>query len=43
MKYSPFNLKIMKTYYAECTVTFMDNLEEDPWVGSRLYRESKTK
>ena len=27
----------MKTYYAECTVNFTDNSEEEPWKSSETY------
>jgi len=27
----------MKTYYAECTVSFTDNSEKEPWKSSETY------
>ena len=27
----------MKTYYAECTVSFTDNSEEEPWKSNETY------
>ena len=27
----------MKTYYAECTVSFTDNSEKEPWESSETY------
>ena len=27
----------MKTYYAECTVSFTDNSEDEPWESSETY------
>ena len=27
----------MKTYYAECTVSFTDNSENEPWKSSETY------
>ncbi|MFW6243050.1 MAG: hypothetical protein ACOC2W_02730 [bacterium] len=27
----------MKTYYAECTVSFTDNSEDEPWKSSEIY------
>jgi len=27
----------MKTYYAECTVSFTDNSEDEPWKSSETY------
>lgn len=27
----------MKTYYAECTVIFTDNSEDEPWESSETY------
>ena len=27
----------MKTYYAECTVNFTDNSEDEPWKSSETY------
>jgi len=30
-------LKKMKTYYAECTVSFTDNSEDEPWKSSETY------
>lgn len=27
----------MKTYYAECTVSFTDNSEDEPWKSSENY------
>jgi len=27
----------MKTYYVECTVSFTDNSEEEPWKSSETY------